>query len=1241
MTTLRALLASNLYPGTESLVPVARMVALSLLIPAGGASFAQGILNTQATPRYLTNLAPPTQMSDAFLGLDKTGPYILSYRGFLYSPGQPVWVTIDNLPLRTSEYTIDTSTGDIVFRRIIKRAEIVRVTYGLYPESAQRNANPSQTAPLTFRLAALGIGNLNMTTFTGTAGDNTPKLVLGYAGKNTVLGGGLSTDFYYAPSTTTNAPADTLAGVKLAYKGGNAKNGVDFGFQRGGKQFAPQFGKTFGMADALQALSFGGKFTPSSNANLSFNHTDSRNLAGSNGSLSDVAAIKFGGGKGQPLINLGYTDTSATDAKGGITGGSARSATIGQQFGALGLAYKNTRSEASEKKQTTAVEQEQIGFTIAQGNKRGIPGLGFNRSNDDTTDGAGRVTRSVTDRSTFGTVLAGVGLQLNTAQTDTILPGGKKAQSDQLGYGITLPTRKAGLMAFNANRAQNDRLDTAGNRAITSTDAGQLAGAFGKTTFNYNLNRTDTRAAGKTVTAVEQETAAFVLPGAKGQSPLLQFNRNDDIKRNDKGILVGGANDVTQVNTKIAGGAFGFQNTVSETFGADGKTAAADKSRLQFAIPANAKHRSPSLGLLQISDTVIDAAGNKSVVDATQTNVGGKFGATDFTVQNIRSNALAANKTTSVTDQQKVGFTLPVSVLKGAPKLKLMRTDQSQFSGTNRVDTDTNEVGFAGAIDGAKFSADIVRTDSLATNGKTGFADKQTLQFSYGGGKLPGLSFNRGGDVKTDANGIRVGTLTDTTNFATKLGILDFSSTLLQTDVATVDKRRVQTDTNTSLLRYGGTNKRNPSLALRRVDGTRQLQDGSSFGLTTDQFDAGHTLGGAKIGYQFQRTDGESGAKSNMGELQTLGFQLPATKKMPLGLAVTKSAGSVVDDAANKVGLITDKIDVSSNVGTANVKAGVGQITSTREDAKASGTARDTSVMLKTPIWGRAQSAALTLSNYTNQTGYAAESRNGFQFSFNPIKGLTLANEQTTGQITATGVTSPTFSTATTKTTAELVPAAGTKLQSVISSSVVGQTRVDTTDVAALLGGQKTLFQVDGLLRMRGTTSGDAAANRDSANANIQLRPFSGVTVRGSYILNPDDPAVKDKFTPLEKREYGISAKLGAFELGGTYADTDLLKGTAADVIAKAGGAPSYGEAGLTLGWGFGTTTHLVGGYKDTFASGTSLIRGLATYTIGLTHNLSNSFTMSLNGSMTNNRAITTPTGRTDYKAEAKLGVKF
>ncbi|MFY7953785.1 MAG: hypothetical protein ACOVT5_14890, partial [Armatimonadaceae bacterium] len=77
------------------------------------------------------------------------------------------------------------------------------------------------------------------------------------------------------------------------------------------------------------------------------------------------------------------------------------------------------------------------------------------------------------------------------------------------------------------------------------------------------------------------------------------------------------------------------------------------------------------------------------------------------------------------------------------------------------------------------------------------------------------------------------------------------------------------------------------------------------------------------------------------------------------------------------------------------------------------------------------------------------------------------------------------------------------------------------------------------------------------------------------------------------------------------------------------------------LGMRFGANSQLTGGYKDTFFSGGPAVKGLATYTLGFVHNMGSRFNFSLNGTIVNNRAIVDPSARTDYKAEAKLGLKF
>jgi len=109
---------------TPLMQPFGCVIALSIVVSLTSSAQAQTVFNTSVAPRSLTNLAPPTQMSDAFLGQDKKGPYVLSYRNFLFGPGQPVWVTVDNVPQRTASYVLDTATGEITFDRTIKRSEV-------------------------------------------------------------------------------------------------------------------------------------------------------------------------------------------------------------------------------------------------------------------------------------------------------------------------------------------------------------------------------------------------------------------------------------------------------------------------------------------------------------------------------------------------------------------------------------------------------------------------------------------------------------------------------------------------------------------------------------------------------------------------------------------------------------------------------------------------------------------------------------------------------------------------------------------------------------------------------------------------------------------------------------------------------------------------------------------------------------------------------------------------------------
>ncbi len=133
--------------------------------------------------------------------------------------------------------------------------------------------------------------------------------------------------------------------------------------------------------------------------------------------------------------------------------------------------------------------------------------------------------------------------------------------------------------------------------------------------------------------------------------------------------------------------------------------------------------------------------------------------------------------------------------------------------------------------------------------------------------------------------------------------------------------------------------------------------------------------------------------------------------------------------------------------------------------------------------------------------------------------------------------------------------------------------------------------------------------------------------------MNPEDPTKPGVYTPIEKRQYSIATNSGNFSLTGSYADTEHLKGTAADVLAKANGFSYYGETSIQLGMKFGSG-NLVSEYKEQFYKG-STFKGTETFSLGL-NQTSKSTLFSLSGTYVNNN-----NNRPDYRGELKLTYKI
>lgn len=604
----------------------------TIIILMGATSFAQQtplFQQVSRVPKTLSNLSEPDRTADSFLGQDKKGPYVLSWRNFILAPGYPVWVTVDDLPLRTSDYSVNLEKGEISFNQLIKRTQVVKVNYSYYPESATKNSNPALTAPLTFKLAALGVKNLQLTTFPSSSMNTAPATVLNYATRT----GGLNSELYLAPNVTGQTNLTNQSAVKLGYTTGNNTNGLNAAYQRGGKGFSP-YSKSFGTTDSSEVSSLNGKFSPNKDSSLSFNFNDNKSLNSSVENTTQNAAFKFGGGN-KPLLNYSVNDQQGTDVKGVFSSSRSENGNLNSKFGALDLAYKTTSSDVISNKARTVTSQNVLSANLPQ--------LKFNRITDSRQDPKAGQTDTITDTVNYNTKLSGGTLGFVSNQTNTQI-GSRSIQTDQRVYNLGFKGNKHGFGGVDFGRVENDM--TTNNTVINSVnDKGSFSASLNKTQFSFNFNKVDANINGAERKDVSEQNLLFSLPSSKSV-PVAKFTINESIKRNDKGVLVGSSNELTEVKSLVGGANLTIRTGTTETYTPDGK-----------------------------NNTVVSDSGNVSL----------KLGPGMFNLESVSSDLVGSDKTTGKIDQQRFSFAAPAK--KRSPGFEFQRTNTD--STQNKIDTNS------------------------------------------------------------------------------------------------------------------------------------------------------------------------------------------------------------------------------------------------------------------------------------------------------------------------------------------------------------------------------------------------------------------------------------------------------------------------------------------------------------------------------------------------------------------------
>ena len=1044
-------------------------------------------------PKELSNLAPPTKFAESFLGQDKSGPYVLTYKNINFGPGNPVWVSIDNNILTSAEYNLDTAKGEITFSKLIKRTQVVKISYSFFADVATKNNNPTMITPLTMKLASLGVNNLNITSFSGNA-DN-PSFVLGFNGKSK----GLTSNLFYVPGS--NSAEDRA--VKLGYSQGNNKNGLSADYTKSSKSFASNYGKSFGLADAAENLNINGNLN-TKDSSLAFNRRSNTNLNNNFDTTNQTIAANIGSGR-MPKISFNSNEQQFLDAKGVFNSSNNSIVGANTSFGALNLAYKDTTSETTIGKLKTNIDQTQFGFDINQ-TKGSL--LKYNNLSETRTDATG-ITNTQNQNASVNTGLAGGAVVFNINQNN-VEKNNVLVTNNQITYGLGFKGNTRGFGGLSYNKATNDT-QASNNLTSVVNEKGSFNSVFGKTTFNYNLNRINTDLNGKTRLDTEQENILFSLPKSR-VVPIASFSRNDDIKRNEKGVLVGGANDNADFKVNLGKINLSFNQQNKDAYTPDGKMVSDNVNQNILSFPA---------GKSQIN------------YFSTKTNSlrGGEYS----------------------TDENKLIFNLPGNKTTSAFKLAFT---ESNISNPN-FSTTANQADIAYGIKTSRsvLNFDITQGDSNYSNGINGYSDRQSLGLSYKLNNFTTLNIGRGGNVVSDVTGIRNGAIKDNYSLATKTSNYEVGITNAVTDVSALDKSRVFT--------------------------------------TSDIYS----------------------------------FKTPVKKNMP-GVEVQRIVSDVTDQTKTDTNIITDRVKVDGKVGSTNVVASLGQNNTLKNDKDYS-QGNDSSFGFYTPIWGRGTSLGLSLNNYNNTTGNTIEDKSGLSLSLSPSKGITVTAEQTENNI-AQG-SNVTRNITGNKYTLNYSPVPNTLFQSSLAQATDGNKNSEVNEYRALLGSEKTLFKIDSLIKLRDSTI--ANQNTDTTNTTVNISPIKNIKIIGNYLLNPEDPTKPGVYNPIEKRQYSIATKSGNFSLTGSYADTEHLKGTAAEVLAKANGYSYYGETSIQLGMKFGSG-NLVSEYKDQFFRG-STFKGTETFSLGLNQS-SKSTLFSLSGTYVNNN-----TNRPDYRGELKLTYKF
>lgn len=390
----------------------------------------------------------------------------------------------------------------------------------------------------------------------------------------------------------------------------------------------------------------------------------------------------------------------------------------------------------------------------------------------------------------------------------------------------------------------------------------------------------------------------------------------------------------------------------------------------------------------------------------------------------------------------------------------------------------------------------------------------------------------------------------------------------------------------------------------------------------------------------FTTNDGIDLAKETQKGQNIFSLRLGGVGTMPT-IGVSRIEDMNLDPKHNETSVTTDKVDMNLRV-SPNTTFAVSNLKVTTDIPVPNGDVVDEnrSFVISSVSTNQQTQATLAFTGGAKETAGAMEDRNGFSLRLQAAPVFIISAEKRDIVVTPLkpdGTDGTPTATMTQSFGAEIAPLPNTKFTGQLVASATNDVPVSSTVITAQYGMGKQVEISTGVTNRSSDVPGPAPL--DTKRAQVLYRMNKAVTMTGGLTWNPEN---QGQVSQAYRKEFGLTAKSGAWEVGSGYSLTTLNGVPNWDEVD-----PQFGQFSLNLGLRLSRFSRVTGTYADSlrYRSAGQLPANLVpTYVrvmgFGLVHETGPSgFNVTFGTTVTDNRAnVKQPR---DKKVEGKVGIKF